>query len=207
MTGRPAGATRREPAVAAGEADRPGTAVRPGAGPPPLIRAAAEADIAAIQAIYAHHVRTGTASFEEEPPDVAEMAARRAAIVGRGLPFLVAEAAGRVAGFAYAGPFRPRAAYRFTLEDSIYVHPDATGGGLGGALLGPLLTEATRLGYRQMIAVIGDSANASSLALHARFGFAEVGRLSRAGFKFDRWLDVVFMQRGLGEEAQAVAGP
>jgi phosphinothricin acetyltransferase len=164
------------------------------------IRPAAEADVAAVQTIYAHHVRTGTGSFEEEPPDVAEMAARRAAIVGRCLPYLVAEAAGRVIGFAYAGPFRPRAAYRFTLEDSIYVDPTATGCGLGRALLATLVAEATHLGYRQMIAVIGDSANASSIALHARAGFCEVGRLSRAGFKFGRWLDVVFMQRGLGEE-------
>jgi phosphinothricin acetyltransferase len=166
----------------------------------PLIRPAEEADLAEVQAIYAHHVLNGTASFEEEPPDVAEMAARRRLLVARGLPYLVAERRGTVLGFAYAGPFRPRSAYRYTLEDSIYVHPEATGQGVGRLLLGDLIARVCARGYRQMIAVIGDAANTSSIALHARFGFVEAGRLRSAGYKFDRWLDVIFMQKALATE-------
>ncbi len=169
----------------------------------PLIRPAEAPDMPQVQAIYAHHVLTGTASFEEVPPDIDEMAARRRMLVDRGLPYLVAERAGTVLGFAYAGPFRPRSAYRYTLEDSIYVHPTATGQGVGRLLLAELIARVGALGYRQMIAVIGDAANASSIALHAGFGFVEAGRLQSAGYKFDRWLDVVFMQKTLNPQPTA----
>lgn len=161
------------------------------------VRSAAEADVAAIRAIYAHHVETGTASFEEVAPSTAEMADRRAGIVARGLPFLIAACGNDVVGFAYAAPFRPRSAYRFTVEDSIYIHPDAVGCGVGRQLLAAVIAACDGLGYRQMIAVIGDSANAASIGLHAHFGFVEAGRLVAAGYKFGRWLDVVFMQRSL----------
>ena len=163
----------------------------------PIVRDATDHDVPAIQRIYAHHVLTGTASFEEVPPDIAEMAARRRLLVERGLPYLVAEHGDRILGFAYAGPFRPRSAYRYTLEDSIYVHPEATGQGVGRMLLGELIARVHALGYRQLVAVIGDAANTSSIALHAGFGFLEAGRLHSAGYKFGRWLDVVFMQKAL----------
>lgn len=169
----------------------------------PLVRPAEAADIARIQAIYAHHVLTGTASFEEVPPDIAEMGARRHLLVECRLPYLVAERGGTVLGFAYAAPFRPRSAYRYTLEDSIYVHPEATGQGVGRLLLDDLITRVGALGYRQMIAVIGDAANTSSIALHAGFGFVEAGRLQSAGYKFGRWLDVVFMQKALAPQPVA----
>jgi L-amino acid N-acyltransferase YncA len=162
-----------------------------------LIRAADDADLAAVRAIYAHHVETGTGSFEEVAPSVSEMVERRVMIVGRGLPYLIAERRGQVAGFAYAAPFRPRSAYRFTVEDSIYIHPDAIGQGVGRRLLSAVIDACHGLGYQQMIAVIGDSANAASIGLHAHFGFVEAGRLVAAGYKFGRWLDVVFMQRAL----------
>ncbi|HEU0220710.1 MAG TPA: GNAT family N-acetyltransferase [Paracoccaceae bacterium] len=176
------------------------------AGGPPRglsIRPSAEDDLAMIQAIYAHHVLHGLASFEEEPPSLAEIAARRRAILARGLPHLVAAAAGRVLGYAYAGPYRPRPAYRFTLEDSIYLAPEMTGRGIGGRLLAELIERATALGYRQMIAVIGDSAHRPSILLHERAGFAHVGVLRAVGFKFGRWVDTVLMQRALGPGASA----
>ncbi|MBK8907940.1 MAG: N-acetyltransferase [Rhodospirillales bacterium] len=162
-----------------------------------VVRPADAADLAAIQAIYAHHVGTGTGTFEEAAPDEVDMAARRDAILARGLPYLVADSGGAIAGFAYAAQFRPRSAYRFTVEDSIYVHPDAVGSGVGRALLGQLIARCEAMGYRQMVAVIGDSANHRSIRLHKRLGFVEAGRLLAAGFKFGRWLDVVFMQRAL----------
>lgn len=162
-----------------------------------VVRPADTADLAAIQAIYAHHVGTGTGTFEEAAPDEVDMAARRDAILARGLPYLVADSGDAVVGFAYAAQFRPRSAYRFTVEDSIYVHPDAVGSCVGRALLGQLIARCEALGYRQMVAVIGDSANHRSIRLHQRAGFVEAGRLLSAGFKFGRWLDVVFMQRGL----------
>ena len=166
-----------------------------------IVRASTPADLAAAQAIYAHHVRTGTASFELEPPDLAEMARRRAALVDKGLPWLVAESDGRVVGYAYAGPYRARPAYDWTLEDSIYVHPDWPGKGIGKALLTRLLAECTALGHRQMIAVIGDSANAGSIGLHRACGFVDVGVLTAVGWKFGRWIDSVLMQRPLGAGA------
>ena len=168
--------------------------------PLPLrIRPAAAADLAAIRAIYAHHVLTGLASFEETPPDLAEVAARHAKVTGRGLPYLVAEDAdGVVQGYAYAAPFRDRPAYRYSLEDSVYVAPAAVGRGVGAALLAELIERCAALGYRQMIAVIGDSANAASIGLHRRMGFEPAGRLVSVGFKFGRWVDSVYMRRPLG---------
>jgi phosphinothricin acetyltransferase len=164
----------------------------------PAIRAATPDDGAAMAAIYAHHVLHGTATFEEVPPDAAEIARRLDDIACRGLPYLAAEADGRLLGFAYAGPYRARSAYRFTLEDSIYLDPAATGRGLGRRLLERLIADATAAGARQLVAVIGDSGNAASIALHARLGFAHAGTLRSVGFKFGRWLDTVQMQRPLG---------
>jgi L-amino acid N-acyltransferase YncA len=162
------------------------------------IRASAPADVRAIAAIYAHHVRNGFASFEVVPPDDAEIARRRESILARGLPFLVAELDSRIAGYAYAAPYRDRAAYRYTLEDSVYIDPSAARQGVGRALLDALVVAATALGYRQMIAVIGDSANAASIGLHETCGFARTGLLPSVGFKLGRWVDSVLMQRALG---------
>jgi L-amino acid N-acyltransferase YncA len=164
----------------------------------PGIRPSQPDDLAAICAIYAHHVRYGLATFEEEPPDVAELARRRAELLARGLPHLVAELDGAVAGYAYAGPYRPRPAYRHTVEDSVYLAPEHIGRGVGRALLTQLIDACTAAGYRQMIAVIGDSANAPSIGLHAALGFREVGLLRAVGFKLGRWVDTVLMQRALG---------
>jgi len=164
------------------------------------IREADAGDVPAIQAIYAHHVLHGIASFEEEPPDQAEMARRLAEVQARGLPYLVAEdrpGSGVVLGFAYAGPYRSRPAYRYALEDSVYVLPGKGGQGIGSALLGELIRRCEALGYRQMIAVIGDSANHGSIRLHARHGFRDCGTLASVGFKHGRWIDSVFMQRAL----------
>jgi phosphinothricin acetyltransferase len=165
------------------------------------LRPSRDEDVPEVAAIYAHHVRHGLASFEEVPPDAGEIARRRADVVGRGLPYLVAEAAGRVLGYAYAAPFRTRSAYRYSLEDSIYIAPDATGRGIGQALLNELLARSAALGYRQMVAVIGDSGNAASIALHARLGFRQVGLLQAVGYKHGRWVDSVLMQRDLGPGA------
>lgn len=162
------------------------------------IRPAGAADIAAIQAIYAHHVLTGLASFEEVPPDAAEMARRHEKIIGRGLPYLVAEDDGGVLGYAYAAPFRDRPAYRYALEDSVYVAPGAVGRGVGAALMAELIVRCEALRYRLMVAVIGDSANAASIGLHRKMGFAPAGGLASVGFKFGRWVDSVYMCRPLG---------
>jgi L-amino acid N-acyltransferase YncA len=167
------------------------------------IRPAGPDDLAAITDIYAHAVRHGTASFEIDPPDQGEMARRFADLRGGGFPYLVAEIAGAVAGYAYAGPYRARPAYRFTVEDSIYVAVGAQRRGLGRALLERLIQEAAGCGFRQMIAVIGDSKQPASIALHAAAGFRMVGTLAAVGFKFDRWLDSVLMQRALPEGAAA----
>jgi L-amino acid N-acyltransferase YncA len=163
-----------------------------------LIRPSQPADVPAITAIYAHNVLHGTGTFELEAPDEAEMARRRDDVLGKGLPWLVAEADGHVLGYAYANHFRPRRAYRFCLEDSIYLRPDARGQGVGRILLTELLTRCEVLGARQMLAVIGDSANAGSIGVHAALGFEHTGVLKASGWKFDRWLDVVLMQRSLG---------
>jgi L-amino acid N-acyltransferase YncA len=169
----------------------------------PLIRAARHGDFPAIADLYAHHVLHGLASFELEPPDAAEMARRYAHVMTFGLPYLVAEIAGRIAGYAYCAPYRARPAYRFTVEDSVYVHQDFVGSGVGSALM-PLMIEACeKAGCRQVIAIIGDSENWASIKLHEKFGFARVGLLPAVGFKFGRWVDSVLMQRQLGLGATA----
>jgi L-amino acid N-acyltransferase YncA len=164
------------------------------------LRAAAAADVPAIQAIYGHWVLTGVASFEIDPPGIEEMRRRFDEIAARGLPYLVAVAAnGEIAGYAYATLYRPRLAYRFTVEDSIYLHPRFAGQGIGKVMLEALVSETSKQGYKQMIAVIGGGMeNAGSVALHARCGFEHAGVLKSVGFKFDRWLDTVLMQRSLG---------
>jgi phosphinothricin acetyltransferase len=144
-------------------------------------------------------VRTALASFELTPPDAAEIARRRVDVLARGLPYVVAELAGAVVGFAYAAPYRLRPAYRYTVEDSVYVHRDAAGRGVGRELLERLIADCAAAGYRQMIGVIGDSGNAASIGLHAACGFARAGLLPAVGFKFGRWVDSVLMQRPLGE--------
>jgi L-amino acid N-acyltransferase YncA len=169
-----------------------------------IIRPSREADMAAVHRIYAHHVMHGFGSFEEEPPDLAELMRRRAEYLSRRLPYLVAELDGRadaerrIVGYAYAGPYRTRSAYRFTVENSIYVDPAQTGRGIGRKLLAELIAQCTALGFRQMIAVIGDSANVASIGLHESEGFVRAGTLRSVGFKFGRWVDSVIMQRPLG---------
>jgi L-amino acid N-acyltransferase YncA len=166
------------------------------------IRPATPADIPAITRIYAHAVLRGTATFELDPPDETEMTRRMKALLDGGFPYIVAENGGTLAGYAYAGPYRTRPAYRFTVEDSIYVDPGTHRRGLGRALLTRLIEEAERRGFRQMIAVIGDSANAPSIEIHRVLGFRMVGNFENVGFKFGRWLDSVLMQRELGQGAK-----
>ena len=161
------------------------------------VRDAAASDLPAIQAIYAHHVATGLGSFETEAPTLAEMSARHAAVIEAGLPYLVAVIDGSAVGYAYANRFRPRAAYRQTVENSVYVGRDSLGRGVGRALLEDLITRCAALGLQQMIAVIGDTGNKGSIALHRACGFRHVGTLESVGRKFDRWVDVVLMQRAL----------
>lgn len=165
-----------------------------------------DADIPAIAAIYAHYVRTSAATFEIEPPAAGEMASRRAAIVARGMPYLVARIDDRVAGYAYASPYRSRAAYRFTVEDSIYVHPDAARQGIGRSLLSGLVARSAECGFRQMVALIGDTENAASIGLHQACGFRHAGVLTGVGLKFGRWVDTVLMQRALLPDDRA-SGP
>ena len=171
-----------------------------------LVRDARPADMAAVQAIYAYYVTRSCASFEETPPTVEEMQSRLAKTQDRGLPYLVAEADGEVIGYTYAGPFRSRSAYRYTLEDSIYVAPGVARRGVGGALLGALIERCTALGYRQMIGIIGDSANQASISLHRRLGFRQEGVLRGVGLKFGRWIDVVIMHRPLGNADSGLPG-
>lgn len=175
--------------------------------PAVTIRASEERDLAAIAAIYAHHVLHGLATFEIEPPDATEMGRRRAHVLALGLPYLVAELDGQVAGYAYAAPFRERPAYRYTLEDSIYIGRDFVGRGAGRALLEALIAACARAGYRQLVAVIGDSANQASIGVHAACGFRHAGLLPGVGFKFGRWVDSVFMQRDLGEGERSMPAP
>ncbi len=163
-----------------------------------LIRPSSPADLPAITAIYAHHVTHGTGSFELDAPDVAEMGRRRSDVLAKGLPHLVASRGEEVLGFAYAGVFRPRPAFRFLAEDSIYIHPNHAGQGLGRALLAELIRHCEALGIRQLLAVIGDSANTGSIGLHRSLGFTHTGILKASGWKHDRWLDTVFMQKALG---------
>jgi L-amino acid N-acyltransferase YncA len=164
-----------------------------------IIRPAAAADIAAITGIYADAVRHGTATFEIEPPGEAEMARRQQALIDKDYPFLVAEKAGVTVGYAYAGPYRDRPAYHWCVEDSIYVAPQLHRQGIGRALLARLIAESATLGFRQMLAVIGDSANTGSVAIHAALGFRLIGTFQSVGFKHGRWLDTVLMQRALGK--------
>ncbi len=178
----------------------------PAAPTTPIVREAVAADIAAIQAIYAQHVSRGLASFEIEPPGVAEVTERWRAVVARGLPYRVLEADGVIQGFAYAAPYRARAGYRYTVEDSVYVAMDAMGLGHGRKLLAAVIEASTAAGMRQMIAVIGDSANAASIALHRKLGFRHAGTLVAAGYKMGRWIDSVLMQRALGEGDATLPG-
>ncbi|MDP1657258.1 MAG: N-acetyltransferase family protein [Hylemonella sp.] len=164
----------------------------------PIIRPSRDEDIAAIASIYTHHVMHGTGTFELDPPSPADMQARRAEVQARGLPWLVAEDRGQVLGYAYCNWFRPRPAYRYAAEDSIYLAPQACGQGLGRALLTELSAAAERAGMRKLIAVIGDSANVASIGLHRSCGFTPAGVLTSSGWKFDRWLDTVLMEKPLG---------
>jgi L-amino acid N-acyltransferase YncA len=165
------------------------------------IREVTFADIPAITRIYAEAVKHGTASFELEPPDQAEMSRRMQALLEGGFPYIAAEIDGVLVGYAYAGPYRPRPAYRFSVEDSIYIDPAAQRKGVGRALLEHLIEDCERRGFRQMIAVIGDSAQAPSIELHRALGFRMIGNIENVGYKFDRWLDSVLMQRPLGAGA------
>lgn len=173
-----------------------------------IIRPATAMDAEPLAAIYGHHVLHGFGTFEEEAPDAEEMERRRLDITERGLPYLAAEADGRVLGFAYAGPFRPRAAYRFTVEDSVYVAPDAVGRGIGRAVLGAVLDACKGLGMRQVVAVIGDSGNAASIGLHRSLGFTDAGVGRSLGYKHGRWVDIVWMQTALnGGDARGPETP
>jgi phosphinothricin acetyltransferase len=163
-----------------------------------LVRDAAEADMAAVEAIYAHHVLHGLATFEEVPPSLEELLRRRSAVLALGLPYLVAEVDGKVVGYSYAGSYRPRPAYRYTIEDSVYVADGLAGRGIGTALLQSLIARCESGPWRQMLAVIGNSGNEGSIALHRRMGFRYAGRLKSVGFKFGRWVDSVLMRRPLG---------
>jgi L-amino acid N-acyltransferase YncA len=163
-----------------------------------LIRPSTPGDLPAITAIYGWNVTNGTGTFELEAPDLAEMSRRRDDVLSKGLPWLVGEREGKVLGYAYANHFRPRKAYRFCLEDSIYLADDARGQGVGRLLLAELLSQCEARGARQMLAVIGDSNNAGSIGVHKALGFEQTGLIKSAGWKFDRWLDVVMMQRALG---------
>ncbi|SDX12573.1 phosphinothricin acetyltransferase [Pseudomonas syringae] len=168
------------------------------------LRDACDNDMPAVQAIYAEHVLHGISSFELQPPDLAELLQRRAQVLAKGLPYLIAERAGEVVGYGYVTPYRPRPAYRFTVEDSVYVRDGMGGLGIGQALLGELVQRCEQGGWRQMIAVIGNSENIASLRLHERLGFRRVGVFESVGFKHGRWVDTVLMQRALGEGPDSV---
>ncbi len=171
------------------------------------IRPAEERDLDAIAAIYAHHVLHGSASFETEPPGVAEMGRRRLALLAGGYPYLVAESGREILGYAYASAYRPRAAYGNTVEDSVYLRPDAAGRGLGARLLAALIEACEACGFRQMIAVVGDSANSASIRVHERQGFRRIGTLEAVGHKHGGWLDIVLLQRRLGDGASSAPRP
>lgn len=163
-----------------------------------LVRDARDSDMAAVEPIYARHVLEGLASFEEVPPALDELLRRRDSVLAQGLPYLVAEVEGRIVGYSYASAYRPRPAYRYTVEDSVYVADGMGGRGIGRLLLAELITRCEAGPWRQMLAIIGNSGNAGSIALHKRLGFAEVGVLNAVGFKLGRWVDTVLMQRPLG---------
>ena len=164
----------------------------------PTIRASTEADLPQITAIYAHHVLHGTGTFETEPPSETDMTTRRADVLAKGLPYLVAEQDGRLLGFAYCNWFKPRPAYRFSAEDSIYVADTARGQGVGRLLLDALAEAAEAVGVRKLMAVIGDSANAGSIGVHRAAGFSHVGVMHSVGWKFGAWRDIVLMEKALG---------
>lgn len=166
--------------------------------PPVTIRASRDEDVAAISTIYAHHVLHGTGTFETEPPSPTEMAARRADVLAKNLPYLVAEQAGKVVGYAYCNWFKPRPAYRFSAEDSIYIANEARGQGLDAQLLAALEQAAQVSGVRKLIAVIGDSANAGSVGVHRKQGFSQVGVIKDCGWKFGEWRDIVLMEKVIG---------
>ncbi len=165
----------------------------------PVIRPSVDADLATITRIYAHHVLNGTGTFETSPPSEDDMRARRADVLGKNLPWLVVEIDGQVMGFAYGNWFKPRPAYRFSVEDSIYLASEAQGKGLGKLLLGELLGQLERRGIRKVMAVIGDSANLGSVGLHRTLGFEPAGVMTSCGWKFGRWLDIVLMQKTIGQ--------
>ena len=165
----------------------------------PLVRPSVAGDLPAITDIYAHHVRHGLASFEETPPDVAEMTRRRTAVLAAGYCYLVAELDGRVVGYAHAAPYRTRPAYRNSVETTVYVAPDGMRRGVGRALLEAVIAACAALGFRQMVAVVGDTDNDASIGRHEALGFERVGQLRSIGFKFDRWVDSVILQRALGD--------
>lgn len=173
-----------------------------------LLRNATDADLPVIQSIYAHWVSHGTGSFELTPPTLDDMFIRRADVLAKGLPYLVAEDAAAVRGYAYANWFRPRPAYRFSVENSVYIRPDARRSGVARLLMAELMARCEQAGARQMIAVIGDSANLGSIGLHTAMGFRHIGTMQSTGWKFDRWLDTVFMQRqlGVGDTSAATYG-
>lgn len=171
-----------------------------------LQRPSTPADIPAITAIYAHYVRTSVSTFELEPPEADELARRRRAVIDAGLPHVVVESGGVVLGYAYASPYRPRKAYRFAVEDSIYIHHEHTRKGLGRVLLAAVIQACDHTGYRQMVAVIGGADNTASIRLHAEFGFQQAGVLRSVGFKFGMWVDTVLMQRALGPGNRTIPG-
>ena len=164
----------------------------------PLIRPSSDADLPAITAIYAHHVLHGTGSFETEPPSVADMTTRRADVLSKGLPYLVVEQDGKIAGFAYGNWFKPRPAYQYSVEDSIYMAPDMQGKGLGRALLTELMARFEAVGIRKVMAIIGDSTNTGSVGIHLALGFTQVGIVDSCGWKFGAWRDIVIMQKTIG---------
>lgn len=171
-----------------------------------MIRPSTDRDLASITEIYGWNVLNGVGTWEEVPPSQAEMAKRREAVLALGLPWVVAEVDGAVVGYAYAGPFRTRSGYRYTVEDSVYVAPGAQGRGVGRAMLEAVLGECRRLGVHQAIAGIGDSGNAASIALHTALGFERVGVFPSSGYKFGRWLDVVWMQLAMNGGGEGVPG-
>lgn len=172
-----------------------------------IVRDAREEDMPTVQAIYARHVLEGISSFELDPPDLAELLRRRADVLAKGLPYLVAEHRGEVVGYGYVTPYRPRPGYRFTVEDSVYVREGMGGLGIGRQILGALVAYCERGGWRQMIAVIGNSENTASLRLHEVLGFRRVGVFESVGFKHGRWVDTVLMQRALGDGSQCLPQP
>ncbi len=164
----------------------------------PLIRPSRDEDLPQITAIYAHHVLHATGTFETEPPTIADMTARRADVLSKGLPYLVAEDDGKIAGFTYGNWFKPRPAYRYSVEDSIYLAPELHRKGLGRALLAELLARCEAVGIRKMMAIVGDSANLGSVGVHLALGFTQVGKIESCGWKFGQWRDIVIMQKTLG---------